>query len=111
MPSSKVCADAGNETENAAEAESTAMMTSMRCLFPNILNPPHASVAASTIHGGDKGLTPLNRGVRGPRRCPILKQQEDPMKTKPAILTLVMSAMLGFPASAQIPATGEGIGG
>lgn len=33
------------------------------------------------------------------------------MKTKPAILTLVMSAMLGFPASAQIPATGEGVGG
>src|SRR5690606_13574980 len=37
--------------------------------------------------------------------------QEDPMKAKPAILALVMSAMLGFPASAQIPATGEGIGG
>src|SRR5690606_16956259 len=37
--------------------------------------------------------------------------QEDPMKANPAILALVMSAMLGFPASAQIPATGEGIGG
>ena len=33
------------------------------------------------------------------------------MKAKPAILALVMSAMLGFPASAQVPATGEGIGG
>lgn len=33
------------------------------------------------------------------------------MKAKPAILALVTSAMLGFPASAQIPATGEGIGG
>jgi len=33
------------------------------------------------------------------------------MKAKPAIFALAMSAMLGFPASAQIPATGEGIGG
>src|SRR5690606_28006799 len=33
------------------------------------------------------------------------------MKAKPALLALVMSAMLGFPASAQVPATGEGVGG
>lgn len=33
------------------------------------------------------------------------------MKAKPVILVLVMSAMLGFPASAQIPATDEGIDG
>ena len=33
------------------------------------------------------------------------------MKAKPAILALVTSAMLGFPASAQIPAAGERIGG
>src|SRR5690606_11529456 len=54
---------------------------------------------------------PLFRGVQGHKHCPILKQQEDPMKAKPVILVLVMSAMLGFPASAQIPATDEGIDG